>query len=118
MTSGDKKASLLTGLTFGVAMYLMRFYYVMNSGEQLAAKIKQSRRALEDALINEVSPCSLTENDKYKLSALRRRLEAYQHLYPISPYSVFSLSNKTFCATLATTITYIIVLIKWRDMES
>ena len=48
---------------------------------------------------------------------LQRRLEMYQYVAPISPFSVFGLNNKTFCATLATIISYIVVLIKLRGVE-
>ena len=42
----------------------------------------------------------------------------YQYAAPISPYAVFSLNNKTFCATVATIITYIVILIKLRGVEN
>ena len=40
----------------------------------------------------------------------------YQYVAPISPYSVFGVNNKTFCATLATVVTYIVILIKLRGL--
>ena len=51
-------------------------------------------------------------------TVLRKRLEVYQYLNPISPYAVFGLSNKAFGGTLASIVTYIIVLIKLRGVET
>ena len=116
--TGIKKTSMVTGLCFVIVMYLMRFYSLMKSGQLLTIKIKQVRRTLEDSLIQQDAPFNLTDKSSDKLSVLRKRLEVYQYLSPISPYAVFGLSNRAFCATLATTVTYIIVLIKLRGMES
>ena len=116
--TGSKKYSIVIALSFGVVMYLMRFYSLMKSGQQLSIKVKLSRRMLEDVFINEEKVFNLPKKGNDKLSVLRKRLEVYQYLNPISPYAVFGLSNRTFCATLATTITYIVVLIKLRGLES
>lgn len=99
-------------------MFLLRIYSLMDSGQQLAVQIKQSRRGLEDLMINQDAPGSLNESSSNKLCVLRKRLEVYQYLNPISPYAVFGLSNRAFCGTLASIVTYIIVLIKLRGIET
>ena len=53
-----------------------------------------------------------------KIYMLQKRLEVYQYISPISPYSAFGLNNKTFCATLATIISYIVIMIKLRGVEN
>ena len=103
---------------FVVVMFLVRIYSLMNSGQKLGVKVKQSRRSLDDFMIKEDKPCNLNERSYDKLSVLRNRLEVYQYLNPISPYSVFGLSKRTFGATLASMVTYIIVLIKLRGVET
>ena len=90
----------------------------MESGQRVAIKVKQSRRVLEDVLmITEMaSPSSKGHCDK--LYVLHKRLEVYQYIVPIAPYAVFTLNNKTFCTTLASVITYIVILIKLRGVET
>ena len=108
----------VSALSGGVALYLFRFYRLMSSGQRLLIKVKQSKRALENSIINIKSTSSLSEKCKKDFSVLRKRLEVYQYLPPISPYGIFGLSNKTFCATLATMISYIIILVKLRGMDT
>ena len=89
----------------------------MNSGQQLSFKVKQSRRAFENnIMLKEFN--GTNDESKQKSFILQRRLETYQYLSPISPYGVFGLNNKTFCATLATIISYVVILIKLRGVES
>ena len=101
-----------------VVMFLIRIYSLMKSGQQLAVQVKKSRRILDDVMIKEDEPCNINGRSCDKISVLRKRLEVYQYLNPISPYSVFGLSNRTFCATLASMVTYLIVLIKLRGVET
>ena len=108
----------VSALSFGVALFLLRFHRLMRSGQQLLIKVKQSKRALENSILSLKSTSILSEKGKTNLSVLRKRLEMYQYLPPISPYGIFGLSNKTFCATLATMISYIIILVKLRGMDT
>ena len=96
-----------------VFMYLMRLKFLMRSGQVLSNIIKESRISLEEALI-ENPPSKMKDEDVNKINILRSRLESYQLTPPITPYGIFSLNNKTFFATLATMITYMVVLIKLR----
>ena len=116
--TGCIKISIVAALSFAVFMYLVRFYNLMKSGQRLAINVKQSRRALEDVMINQIKLRGLSEKAIDKLSVLHGRLEVYQYQHPISPYSIFGLSNRTFCGTLATIITYIVVLVKVRGVET
>ena len=90
----------------------------MASGQALSIKVKRSKRTLEDAIIegNLASVGNSGECDKVYI--LRKRLEMYQYLCPIAPYAVFTLNTKTFCTTLASVITYIVILIKLRGVET
>ena len=89
----------------------------MNSGQQLSIKVRQTRRVFENNIILKESN-GATDDCRQKLYILQRRLEIYQYVSPISPYAVFGLNNKTFCATLATIISYVVILIKLRGVES
>ena len=115
--SGKLKFLQIIGGCFAAAMYLVRFYSLMNAGQQLSIKVKQSRRAFENNIILKEFN-GTNDESKQKSFILQRRLETYQYLSPISPYGVFGLNNKTFCATLATIISYVVILIKLRGVES
>ena len=115
--SGKLKILQIIGGSFAASMYLVRFYSLMNSGQQLSIKVKQTRRAFENNIILKESN-GATDESRQKSYILQRRLEIYQYVSPISPYAVFGLNNKTFCATLATIISYIVILIKLRGVES
>ena len=91
----------------------MRLKFLMRSGQVLTNTIKESRISLEETLIDN-PPSTMKEEEISKITILRSRLECYQLTPPITPYGIFSLNNKTFFATLATMITYIVVLIKLR----
>ena len=89
---------------------------MIKAGQRIGVKVKQSSRVLGDVMINQFKEDSLCERPNNKLSVLRERLGVYHYRQPISPCSVFGLGNKTFCATLATVITYIVVLVKLKDV--
>ena len=97
---------------------IIRICSIMASGQRLSVKVKQSRRALEDTMMKKDMSYIVYKGDSDKVHILRKRLEVYQYLFPIAPYAVFALSNKTFCTTLASVITYIVVLIKLRGVET
>ena len=97
-------------------MYLIRLYVLMHSGQILGNKIKQSTVVLDDMIIAQDIPSRWKEENCNKLFVLRKRLDVYQFLYPVAPYSVFALSSRTFCATLATMLTYIVLLVKLREV--
>ena len=99
-------------------LYLIRICSIMASGQRLSVKVKQSRRALEDTMMKKDMSYTVNKGESDKIHILRKRLEVYQYLFPIAPYAVFALSNKTFCTTLASVITYIVVLIKLRGVET
>ena len=99
-------------------LYLIRVYSIMASGQELSVKVKRSRRTLEDAMMEGNLACIGNNGECDKVDILRKRLEIYQYLCPISPYAVFTLSTKTFCTTLASVITYIVILIKLRGVET
>ena len=113
--SGKLKFLQIIGGCFAAAMYLVRFYSLMNSGQQLSIKVKQSRRAFEN---NIILNGYIETKDTCKQNVLQKRLEVYQYVSPISPYALFGLNNKTFYATLATIISYIVILIKLRGMDN
>ena len=109
---------IFCGYIFSALMYLARLYFLMNSGQRLGNSIAQSKRALEDYTIAHESAFQLTAQYSTKLKVLQKRLDTYQLVHPISPYSVFNLSRKTFYSTVALMITYIVVLIKLRDGQN
>ena len=90
----------------------------MASGQELSVKVKRSRRTLEDAIIEGNLVCVGNNGQCDKVDILRKRLEVYQYLCPIAPCAVFTLNTKTFCTTLASVITYIVILIKLRGVET
>ena len=98
-------------------MYLTRFYRLMNSGERLWIKVKQSKRIFENRIIlNEL--IRIQDSDRQKSYVLQKRLDVYQYVPPISPYAAFGLNNNTFYATLATVISYVVILIKLRGVDA
>ena len=112
----ENRVVLAAAAIFSIFMYLMRLYILMNSGQVLGNRIKQSRMVLDDNIISHGMSSNLGEGCSNKFSILKKRLEMYQFLHPITPYTVLSLSSRTFCGTLATVLTYIIVLIKLNGM--
>ena len=116
VTGKLRNLQIIAGI-FTVAMYLIRFHSLMNKGQMLSIKVKQCRRAFENnVFINQYK--AMDDEYKQKSLMLQKRLEMYQYVAPISPYAVFGLNNKTFCATLATIISYIVILIKLRGVET
>ena len=113
--SSDERQLIFCGYIFSTLMYLTRLYFLMNSGQRLGNSVAQSKRALEEYTLTHESAYQLTAQYSTKLKVLQKRLDTYQLVHPISPYSVFNLSRKTFYSTLALIITYIVVLIKLRE---
>ena len=113
-THSDENRVVLTFLyVHALLLYLVRLDILMRSGQTLENQIKVSKRALEDIVIK--TPLEqLNDEQERKISVLTNRLQVYQFVSPIAPYSVFSLNCRTFWATLATMITYMVVLIKLR----
>ena len=114
---GTLKTLQVTSGSFAVVMYLIRFYSLMNAGQQLSLTVKQARRTFESKVILEESK-GLNEESKNKSQLLQKRLEMYQYVAPISPYAVFGINYKAFFATLATIVSYIVILIKLRGVEN
>ena len=114
----DERKLIFFGYIFSALMYLARLYFLMNSGQRLGNSVAQSKRALEEYTLFHKSSFQLTIQYSTKLKVLQKRLDTYQLVHPISPYSVFSLNRKTFYSTVALIITYIVVLIKLRDGEN
>ena len=117
-THTDENRVLLTIVNVLAAlMYILRLYILMKSGQILGNTIQRARKLLEDILFQ--LPISNANAElRNKIHILKDRFEKYQHHAPITPYFTFSLSNRTFCATLATIITYIVVLIKLRGEKT
>ena len=114
-TTGALKILQVASGSFAAVLYLVRLYSLMNAGQRLSVKVQQARRTFENKIILEDSK-RINEEYKHKSYLLQKRLEMYQYVAPISPYSVFGVNNKTFCATLATVVTYIVILIKLRGL--
>ena len=114
--TGYLKVIHATGGIIEATMFLFRFYRLMNSGDRLWKNVKQSRRTFENKIIlNE--GIEIKDNVKQKSYVLQKRLDVYQYVSPISPYAVFGLCSKTFFATLATVISYVVILIKLRGVD-
>ena len=114
--TGYLKVIHATGGIIEAAMFLCRFYRLMNSGDRLWKNVKQARRTFENKIIlNE--GIEIKDNIKQKSYVLQKRLDVYQYVSPISPYAVFGLCSKTFFATLATVISYVVILIKLRGVD-
>ena len=115
---GNKKYIFAGGLFLLIVMYIVRMYMIMRSGQGLAVQIKHSRRLLEEVMIRQEDSNEVPHCCSNKTFILRKRLELYEIFHPISPFSIFSVNIKTFCATLATIFTYIILLMKLRGIET
>ena len=113
--SAINKMLWFTVMISGTIMYLVRLNFIMKSGQTLENKIRNAKRSLDHLLFN-VQLAKMKKDEVNKLTVLRERLDSYQCLPPIRPYSVFSLNNKTFCATLTTTVTYMVILIRLRSV--
>ena len=98
-------------------MLVLRLYSMMKSGQILTCAIKSSSEKIEDILIR--VPVSKPYKDiRNRTTILKNKLGTYQSVPPITAYSVISLNNKTFFGTLATMITYMVILMKLRGMEA
>ena len=115
-TAGNLKVMHAAAASITTLMFWFRFYRLMNSGERLWKKVNKSKRKLENIIL--LDDCmEIREKDRQKMSVLQKRLDVYQYLSPISPYSAFGLNNKTFFATLTTVISYVVILIKLRGVD-
>ena len=115
---GSNKLFFAGALFLATLMHLMRLYIIMDSAQTLGNEIKKTKRVLEEIMIRQEYNSSNEFKNTNKMFVLRKRLEVYQLFPPISPFSVVSLGHRTFGATLATIITYIVVLIKLRGLET
>ena len=96
-------------------LFYVRLYYLMITGQYLITQMKDAKISLEDYRLNqEVSLSEFNFQKYYKMELLQDRIGNDS---PIAPFSIFSLSIKTFVATLATILTYIFILIKMRGIE-
>ena len=116
-TTENLRVIFASAASIGSIMYLLRFYRLMNSGERLWNKLKHSRRTFEERIFLSKG-IRLGDDDRQKSHVLQKRLDFYQYVSPISPYAVFGLNSKTFCATFATIISYVIILIKLRGVDN
>ena len=116
--AGNIRLIFAGALFLSVLMHLMRLYMIMDAAQNLGNEIKQAKRVLEEFMIRQDINSSNELRNTNKIFVLRKRLEMYQLFPPISPFSVVSLGHRNFCATLATIITYIVVLIKLRGLET
>ena len=114
LISGSLRTLQILSFSLAATMYLTRFYRIMDAGQRLSCTISKSRRAFENYVIGNENN-EVQNGGKQKL--LQKRLQVYQYLSPISPYTVFGLNNKTFYATIATIVSYIVILIKLRGMD-
>ena len=115
-SSSNERKLIIFGYIFSTLMYLTRLYFLMDSGQRLGNGVIQSKRALEEYTLSNEVDLVLSRKYASKLTILQKRLDAYQLIHPISPYSVFNLSRKTFYSTLGIILTYIVLLIKLRDV--
>ena len=87
----------------------------MINGQYLSIQMNGARMALVDFRKNHEVPLTQFDFQRfYKMELLQNQLG---NGAPIAPFSIFNLSIKTFVATLATIITYIVILIRMRGME-
>ena len=92
-------------------LYLVRLHFIMKSGQRLGCKMKQSKRVLEDTLLVQGASAQHKHPNIHKVLVLQQRLGIDS---PISAYNVLTIGSRTFYATLATVLTYIVILIKLR----
>ena len=96
-------------------LFYVRLYFLMITGQYLITQMKDAKTSLEDFRLNqEVSLTQFNFQKFYKMELLQDRIGNDS---PIAPFSIFSLSIKTFVATLATILTYIFILIRMRGLE-
>ena len=109
------KPMYIAMMFFGCLIYLVRLYFIMKSGQQLGVSIKQSKRALEDYCLAQGDSTQF----KYPISntffVLQQRLGID---FPIAPFYLFNVNSRTFFATLATVVTYLVILKKLRGAET
>ena len=113
----QNKAIWTSVYVLATLMYLIRLYTLTKSGQILANAIKESKTTFEDVIIQSQFS-KLGEDAQHKASMLRNRLEVYLNMSPINPYSIFAMNYRTFCATLATIITYMVVLVRFRVVKA
>ena len=114
--NSDERRLVFCGYIFATIMYLTRLHFLMGSGQRLGTSVIQAKRALEEYTLTYEAKFMLSRQYTSKLSTLQKRLDVYQVIHPITPYSVFNLSRKTYYSTLGIILTYIVLLIKLRDV--
>ena len=95
----------------GCLIYLIRLHFIMKSGQQLGVRIKQSKRAFEDYCLAQGGSTQLKYQSSNIFFVLQQRLGID---CPIAPFYLFNVNSRTFFATLATVVTYLVILIKLR----
>ena len=108
---GQGKELYSSALFIMCLLYLVRLHFIMKSGQRLGYKMKQSKRVLEDTLLVQGASAKHKHPNIHKIMVLQQRLGIDG---PISPYNVVTIGSRTFYATLATVLTYIVILIKLR----
>ena len=96
-------------------LFYTRLYFLMITGQYLITQMKNAKISLENFRLNqEVSLSQFNFQKFYKMELLQDRIGNDS---PIAPFSIFSLSIGTFARTLATIVTYIVILIRMRGFE-
>ena len=118
---GDPTKAIFVCINFWtVTGYILKLYYLISSGNDLAKTMKVCKLALEDYLVCKTSEDYQYENQNEKatihnkIDLLKDRLN---NDAPISPYGYFGVTNSSLLAAFANILTYVIILIQFKLSE-
>ena len=99
---------------FVAGLSITRLFFITITGQGLASAMKQCLYRIKRNQIE--APCS-DKTTKEKLDSIYQLLKDNSHS-PITPISAFSLSNRTLLGIIATILTYLIVLIRFKSSKN
>ena len=106
----------LIALTRGliVVLSVSRLFFITSMGQGLASAM---RKCVYSWKKNQIDNPVVDTTKKEKLDSIYQLLKDNSHS-PISPVSAFSLSNRTLLGIIATILTYLIVLIRFKTCKN
>ena len=106
----------LIALTRGliVVLSVSRLFFITSMGQGLASAMRNCVYTLKK---NQIDNAFGDTKKKEKLDSIYQLLRDNSHS-PISPVSAFSLSNRTLLGIVATILTYLIVLIRFKTCKN
>ena len=103
---------------------LLKFYYLIASGNNLAKIHKVTKECLEEYLVDKTMEDCQFENQNEKITIIKKidlLKEKLNVQSPISPYGLFSITHSSFLHVLVNVLTYVAIIITvksgWQNVD-